>query len=167
MAGPSGNDPLRVELEAALASLADLPDIVNQAAENHAKYTASLVLQSVLVGAGAAALVLFLVFWGGGPERLSVERHVWAVATDAEREQIREILLRSSAPLTFVYDLTGTRPRRLLVEPPPEPPELVEPPRRLAPPPQPAPIMPVPVRAPDHCLEEPPLPSTHPFADTP
>ena len=166
MAGPSPNDSLRVELEAALASLADLPETVNQAVAGHAKYTAAVVLRSVLVGAGVAALVLFLVFGVGGPERLSVERHVWAVATDAEREEIREILFRSSAPLPLVHELTGELAPRLLVERPPEPPVVMEPPRRLVEPPDLPPAVPIPEPEPAPCREEPP-PATHPFADTP
>lgn len=105
-----------------------------------------LMLGSLVLGAGigialVAALHVALTI---GPERLDMKRHLWNVATEAEREQIREILFRSYADPALICELTAPRrPFHTLDLPPPKitpPPELVE-----SPPPRPA----------------------HPFADTP
>lgn len=107
---------------------------------------AVLILGSLVLGAGIGiALVAALhVAIAIGPDRLDMKRHLWNVATEAEREQIREILFRSYADPALICELTAKRrPFQSFDLPPLEitpPPELVEPP-----PPQPA----------------------HPFADTP
>lgn len=101
------------------------------------------------LGAGAAFGVAFgLVFHlviAIGPDRLSMEHHLWNVATETEQEQIREILFRSYADPALICELTAkrtpVRSRDLPVRPP------------VAPAPLPPP--------------EPPPKPVHPFADTP
>ena len=145
MADSHPDTPTRADLAAALAAVRDalstLPKTVSEAVDDRAYRFAALALRGVFVGAGIAALALYVAF-AIGPERLSVERHLWAVATDEEREQIRDILFRSRAAPALIYELTG--------EPtPPDPFELLP----LSDPPQ----LPLP---------PPPRPA-HPFADTP
>ena len=107
----------------------------------------ALLLGSLMLGAaiGVAFFVAAYVAAAIGPDQLSIERHLWNVATEAEREQIREILFRSYADPALICELTAkrtpVRPRDLPVRPPVMPPPL--------PPPEP-----------------PPKPA-HPFADTP
>ena len=139
MADDPVDQPTRAELAAALAALAPLPETISKARDARAYRCAALALRGVLVGAAVAALGLDVAF-AIGPERLSVERHLWAVATDAERKQIRAILFRSNAERALIYELTGER------RPLPPLPRLLDPP--LPPPP-------------------PPPRSVHPFADTP
>lgn len=166
---PVSPEAVETKLDALRQEVAALPELVGERIES-SRRLAALSLWGVGVGAVLVVLALCVaqVFT---PEELRVERNLWNVATDAEREQIREILLRSSAPLSLVYELTGELPPRLLVERPPAPPvvvepasPLVDPPRRLVDPPL---AVPIPVPMPDPCLEEPPPPSTHPFAETP
>ena len=141
MADHPWDEPTRAELTAALDALSALPETVGKAVDDRAYRFASLALRGVFVGVGIAALALYVAF-AIGPERLSVERHLWAVATDEEREQIRDILFRSRAEPALIYELTGepTPPDPFDLLPLSDPPLLP-----LPPPPQPA----------------------HPFADTP
>lgn len=108
---------------------------------------AVLILGSLVLGAGigialVAALYVALTI---SPERLDMKRHLWNVATEAEREQIREILFRSYADPALICELTAkrplSRPLDLAVLPPVEPEPLLPP--------------------------KPPAKPAHPFADTP
>ena len=109
MADDPVDHPTRAELAAALAARAPLPETISKARDARASRCAALALRGVLVGAAVAALGLDVAF-AIGPERLSVERHLWAVATDAERKQIRAILFRSNAERALIYELTGQPP---------------------------------------------------------
>lgn len=94
---------------------------------------------------GVAFSLVFHVVAAIGPERLSMEHDLWNVATEAEQEQIREMLFRSSADPALICELTAKRrpfrPGDLPVLPP---------------------VVPVPMP-----LPEPPPQPAHPFADTP
>ena len=106
-----------------------------------------LMLGSLVLGAGIGiALVAALhVAIAIGPDRLDMKRHLWNVATEAEREQIREILFRSYADPALICELTAPRrPFQTLDLPPPTP------------------GVPVPLPTP-----EPVSKPAHPFADTP
>ena len=141
MADHPWDEPTREELEAAFVALSARPETGGKAGDDRAYRFAALALRGVLVGAGIAVLALYVAF-AIGPARLSVERHLWAVATDEEREQIRAILFRSSAKRDRIYELTGERP-----PPPPDWALLSDLPPSPPPPPPPRPA--------------------HPFADTP
>ena len=104
-----------------------------------------LLLGSLMLGAaiGVAFFVAAYVAAAIGPDELSMKRHLWNVATEAEREQIREILFRSYADPALICELTA--PRRPFQSGDLPPPKITPPPARVEPPrPQPA----------------------HPFADT-
>ena len=108
---------------------------------------ALLLLGGVVAGAafGVACGLVFHVVIAIGPERLSMERHLWNVATETEQEQIREILFRSYADPALICELTAKRPPLRLLDLPVRPP-----------------VVPAPLPPP-----EPPPKPAHPFADTP